>query len=112
MNTLIASSIAAFAVLGHQPSYCSTQTNARIVNFGTYGNGNVFVSLDQSIDEPGCPMPYIELPAAGPATKSALATVALAFATNAIVKVQTDSCYNGTPSFSGARPAYIQINRP
>lgn len=95
-----------------QAGHCSSQVSARVVNFGTYGNGNVFLTLDQSIDEPGCSMPYIELPANGPATKVTLATAALAVATNATIKVQTDGCLNGVPTFTGARPAYFQINRP
>jgi hypothetical protein len=108
----VLAAIASTTLLLSQPGQCSNQVTARVLNLGTYGNGNVFISLDQTIDEPGCSLPYIELPANGPATKATLATAALALATGATVKVQTDGCLNGQPSFTGARPAYFQLNKP
>lgn len=49
-------------LLGH----CSSVSPAaRLIGFGTYGNGNVWVTLDQALDQPGCPRSTIELPAGG-----------------------------------------------
>lgn len=95
------------------PSYgiCSSAVTARVLQFGTYGNGNLFVSFDKPIDEAGCTMAYLELPANSPALKTALASVALAFATNALVEIKTDSCFMGVPSFSGARPTYLLLKQ-
>jgi hypothetical protein len=90
----------------------STEVIAHVLEVGTYGNGNVFIRLDQSIPETNCPNPYIELPAAAPAARNAIATATMAVATGAAVKVVTDGCLNGVPSFSGARPAYITVLSP
>lgn len=90
---------------------CSTAVTAHVLKVGTYGNGNIFLSLDQSIDEAGCSMAYIELPANGPGLKAVLAAATLAIATNATIEVKTDSCFNGAPSFSGARAAYFTLNK-
>ena len=94
------------------PVHASGAVTAHVLAFGTYGNGNVYVSLDQSISEAGCPMPYLELPENGAAAKAVLANAALALATGATITVQTDSCFNGVPSFSGARAAYFVVNNP
>lgn len=96
------------------PSYgvCSSAVTAHVLKVGTYGNGNLYLALDQPIDEVGCAMAYIELPAAGPGLKTVAAVAMLAVATNATVEVRTDSCFNGVPSFSGARTAYLTINKP
>lgn len=99
---------------GLWPSYgvCSSPITAHVLQIGTYGNGNLALSLDKSIDEAGCSMAYIEVPATGPALKAILAAASLAMATNATVEIKTDTCYNGVPSFSGARPAYFSVNKP
>ncbi len=92
--------------------YCSSEVVAHVLAVGTYGNGNVYISLDQSIDEPGCPMPYIELPGNGPAAKAAFTTATLAIATNSTVRAKTDGCFNEVPSFTGARQSFIVVNKP
>ena len=92
------------------PGYSSSAVTAHVLSFGTYGNGNVYVALDQTINQPSCSIPYIEIPANGPAAKAVLANAALAVATGATVTVQTDSCLGGVPSFSGDRPAYFVVN--
>lgn len=93
------------ACLTATPGYSSTAVTAHVLNFGTYGNGNVYVSLDQTINEPGCSIPYIELPANGAAARAVLANAALAVALGVTITVQTDGCFNGVPSFTGARGA-------
>ena len=88
----------------------STAVTARVLSFGTYGNGNVYVALDQSIDEAGCTRSGFELAADSAAAKAVLATAALAVAAGTTVTIQTDGCLNGAPSFTGARAAYFIAN--
>jgi len=97
----------------------SSEVNAHVKSFGTYGNGNVWIVLDAAIDEPGCTGPYIELPANGAANKVVLATASLAVATASLavatgsaVLVRTDGCLDAASTFTGARPAYFGINKP
>lgn len=95
------------------PAYgvCSSPITLHVLKVGTYGNGNLYLSLDQSIDEVGCAMAYIELPANSPALKMVLAAATLAIATNATVDLKTDGCINGVPSFMGSRQGYFGVNK-
>jgi hypothetical protein len=112
MKNAINSALLALLV-GLLPSYglCSSSVTLHVLKVGTYGNGNLYLALDQPIDEAGCSLPYIELPANAPGLKGVLAAATLAIATNATVEVKTDSCFNGTPSFSGARAGYFVLNK-
>jgi len=86
---------------------------AHVLRFGTYGNGNVWVTLDQATDQPGCATPYLEFPVNGAANKAVLATAALAMATGATVTVQVDACLGPTGTFTGARNGTLfGINKP
>ena len=89
------------------PLACQASTllpAAHVVAVGTYGNGNVYVTLDQPLDQAGCAGPYIELPANGVANKTVLAVATLAMTTGAPVAVATDGCYSAnTATFTGAR---------
>lgn len=84
---------------------------ARVLKVGTYGNGNLYIALDKTVDEQGCSLAYIELPANSPALKAVLATASLAIATSATVEIKTDACFNGMPSFSGERSGYFVLNK-
>ena len=90
--------------------YCSSDITAHVLKFGTYGNGNVYLNLDQTIDEPGCSAPFLEIPANGPNSKAVLATAALSVATGTTVEIVTDGCLGTAPTFTGARAAYFLIN--
>lgn len=90
----------------------TTVSGVQIVDFGTYGNGNIYITLDKTIDEPGCPSIYMELPADGPATKNAFAILAIAFSSGAKVNIKTDGCYNGVPSFTGGRNTIFTLRKP
>jgi len=110
-SRLLASAILTLTLLIPALSHGSSAVVAHVLTVGAYGNGNVYIALDQTIDEPGCAIAYVELPANGPAVKAVLATATLAVATGATITVKTDSCYNGSPSFSGARPAWFVVNK-
>lgn len=96
------------------PGFCSSVLPAaHALNFGTYGNGNVWVTLDQPHDQVGCPGPYIDLAANGAANKSVLAAAAFALATGATVFVQVDGCVGKAGTLTGARDGVaFGVNRP
>ena len=99
-------------LIGH----CSTFINAHVVNFGTYGNGNIWVTLDAATDQAGCSTPYLEFSVNGAANKSILAAAAIALSTGATVAVQVDGCLaagGSTGTFTGARNgAAFGVNKP
>ena len=91
----------------------SALTSAHVVAVGTYGNGNVYVTLDQSLDQTGCPGPYIELPASSPSLKGVLSVAMVAKTTGAAVVVATDGCYSSnTATFTGARAGAFGLSNP
>ncbi len=94
------------------PCFASSSIVAHVINFGTYGNGNVYVAFDQSIDEAGCPQTSIELPATSSANKAILAVAALAQATGKTIQVHTDICFNGSPSLDPNARASFLISQP
>ena len=86
---------------------------AHVVAVGIYGNGNVYVTLDQPLDQVGCAGPYIELAANGVANKSVLAVATIAMTTGAPVLVATDGCFSSnTATFTGARSAAFGLSKP
>ena len=93
-------------------SFASSVIVAHVLNFGAYGNGNVYVLLDQSIDQAGCPQTSIELPASGGANKSILAVAAFAQATGTAVEVKTDTCFNASPSLDPTARSSFFISQP
>lgn len=94
------------------PCFASSAIVAHVLNFGTYGNGNVYVAFDQSIDQVGCPQTSIELPAANSANKAILAVVAMAQAMGSTIEVKTDVCFNGSPSLDPSARASFLISQP
>lgn len=88
-------------------------SSAHVIATGTYGNGNVYITLDQPLDQAGCPGPYIEIRANNPALKAVLAVATIAITTGNPVIAATDDCFsNNTASFSGARGAAFGLAKP
>jgi hypothetical protein len=75
---LLVSAIVVVTLLVPALSHGSSAVTAHVLTARTYGNGNVYIALDQTIDEPGCAIAYVELPVNGPAVKAVLATATLA----------------------------------
>jgi hypothetical protein len=65
-----------------------------VLYVGNYGNGNLFISLDVTINEPGCPASRIDIPASHPNIKSFLATALTAKASGQTVTVLTKGCFS------------------
>ena len=106
-----AAAIAACAVLPAS-SFASSAIVAHVLNFGTYGNGNVYAQFDQTIDQAGCPLANLELPATSSASKAVLAVLAMAQATGSAIEVKTDTCFNGSPSLDPTARASFLISQP
>ncbi len=112
MNRTLSCAVALTSVLLSSAACASSNIVAHVLNFGTYGNGNVYLALDQSIDQTGCAMPYLELPASSAAGKLVLTVAAMAVANGTAVEIHTDTCFNGTPSLDpGARTGFV-ISQP
>jgi hypothetical protein len=113
MNNLrLCTIVLAAAVTLPASSFASSTIVAHVLNFGAYGNGNVYAQFDQTIDQASCPQTSIELPASGTANKSFLAVLAFAQATGTAVEVKTDTCFNGSPSLDPTARSSFIISQP
>jgi hypothetical protein len=93
-------------------TFGSSPVSTYILSTGTYGNGNVFIAFSNTIDEPGCSMAYVELAADSPSAKAALATATAALMSGVPVRVKTDGCLGGIPTFTSARSSYLVLEKP
>jgi hypothetical protein len=92
--------------------HAAPPVTARVTYAGVYGNGDVYVGLDTTIQEPNCPGARFDIPASSPVAKQVLATAQMALATGHSVTVQTDGCFGSfTTLNSSARfNSYFFIN--
>jgi hypothetical protein len=75
----IRSCIAAFLFFGVSLSVQAADTvTAKVLNTGTYGNGELYIITDTQINEPNCPNSRVEVPASHPQLKIWLATALMA----------------------------------
>ncbi len=110
MNKILFASLLSIACFTTVPSYGSTMISAHVINVGTYGSGNVYVTLDTPLNEAGCSGPYIELAANNPSVKAVLATAAISATTGVAVQVQTDGCLTSASSTITARGFFGILN--
>lgn len=86
-----------------------SQTVAKVTYVGTYGNGRLFVGLDTSINEPGCPNPRFDVFPANPQIKNWLKIALEAVATGKYVVVQTNGCYGPFPTMTADGGTYFYL---
>src|SRR5258706_16446318 len=67
-----------------------------VTGVGSYGNGNIFISLDVTINQAGCAASRIDIPASHPNLKSFLATALTAKASGLPVLFGTTGCFSFT----------------
>lgn len=86
-------SIAALCLLTANAANASaTLNNVHVTNAGSYGDGHVFVYVDQNIPESGCTTNRFDVLASVPAAKQILGMALTALATGKTVIVSTDGC--------------------
>lgn len=91
-------------------AYSSSEVTTLVTDVGTYGNGNVYVLLEKTIDESGCARNAVEFPANAVNSKVVLATALLAMASGKAVVVRTDTCFMGNPSLNSTiRQGYFGV---
>lgn len=72
---------------------------AHVTHTGIFGTGDLFVDIDQTINEPACPSGRLMIAANNPQLKYWLSIAMEAYAMNSPVRVQTNGvCYNGMPT--------------
>lgn len=88
----------------------ATVSGALVVYSGTYGNGDVFVGLNQTITESGCPAARVDVPRDSPAAQKLLETARLARDKALFVTVAVNGCYGGFPTLDNTRGTYFHFN--
>lgn len=79
----------------------------KVVYAGTYGNGDVYVALSATINEPGCPSSRFDVPVQNPSAKSVLASAYAALASGKTVRVSTNGCYGVSPTLDTTRNTWF-----
>lgn len=82
---------------------------AKVTYAGTYGNGDVYVAIDRTINEPGCAQPRFDVPSQLPNSKQILATAYMAMATGKTIGVFTKGCYGGYPTLDNSRGTWFLV---
>lgn len=83
---------------------------ANSVDAGTYGNGDVFVGINQTISEPGCVSARVDVPRDSPAAEKLLETARLARDKGLAITVSANGCYGGFPTLDNTRTTYFHFN--
>ena len=92
-------------------AFAGTIVSGALVTFsGTYGNGDVFVGINQTISEPGCIASRVDVPRDSPAAKNLLETARLAKEKGLTVTVSAIGCYGGNPTLDNTRNSYFHFN--
>jgi hypothetical protein len=89
--------------------YAAPPITAKVTYAGVYGNGDVYVGLDTTINEPGCPLARFDLTATSPVAKQVLAIAQLAIATGKSVVVSTAGCISSLPTLDANRNSYFYL---
>jgi hypothetical protein len=96
------------AVVCTSAAFAATTVNNALVTYsGTYGNGDVFVGINQTIAEPGCAASRVDVPRDNPAAQKLLETARLARDKGLLINVSVNGCYNGLPTLDNTRGTYF-----
>lgn len=105
-RTLCCAAMLAFVA----PSWAAANATGNVVNFGTFGNGRVFVTITGTLNEAGCVKSRIDLAPTHAQAKSILAIASLAMSTGKQVIIQSNGCYGGFPTLDATASTYMQIS--
>jgi len=105
--------VAALLTLEALSSYgADSNTVAKVIYVGTYGDGRLFVALDAQINEPGCVNSRFDVSAGHPQIKTWLAVALTAAASAKTVVVRTNGCFGVLPTMTQTTDSwfYLQPN--
>jgi hypothetical protein len=106
----IRSCLAAFLFFGASFSvYAADTVTAKVLNTGTYGNGELYIITDTQINEPNCPGNRVEVPASHPQLKIWLATALMAEASGGSIVVHTNGCIGTWPAMSADGNSWLSM---
>ncbi len=83
----------------------------KVLYAGTYGGGDVYVVFTDTLNEPGCPAPRLDV-ASGTEARNVLSSAYVALASGLTVRVSSSGCFNGYPTLDNARASGFQVLAP
>lgn len=83
-----------------------------VVYAGTYGNGDIYVIVTDTIPEPGCTAARFDVAASEPDAKNVLAIAYLAMLSGEKIRVDTNGCYNGYATLDNSGNSGLQLLGP
>ena len=90
-------------------TFADVVTTGKVVKVGTYGDGLLFVKLDQQILEPGCNHYRFDVDSGHGQIKSWLSIAMTAMASGREVVVGTNGCLNGRPTLDATTSSFFHI---
>jgi hypothetical protein len=99
----------ALAVVVNSAAYASDQITSKVVYTGIYGNGDVYVAIFQTINEPNCSTNRFDVSAQNPVAKQVLAVANAAMVTGKSIRIVTQGCFNGYPTLDASRGSWFYI---
>ena len=111
LKTKLVLTIAMSMLLHVGSTQAASMSNVHVTYVGTYGNGDIYVGFDATLNEPGCANARIDIPASATGAKNVLAQALLAKAAGLAVSVASTGCYNGSPTLPNqAVSSFFYIN--
>lgn len=109
---LVASAVV-LSLIGATTGAYAIGLNAHVTRVGTYGDGGMFVFLDQVIPDAQCPMARCDVPPGHPQIKNWMALALAAKASGVLVNLATTGCYThqgvAFPTMSTNDSSYIML---
>ncbi len=87
----------------------AASVNTNITNVGSYGNGRLFVEVEHVINESGCAAARFDLEPLHPQRQYFLSLALSAQASEKMVRIKTNGCYEGFPTLGQTTTSYFYV---
>lgn len=97
-------------VLGSCFTVCASDNLVANVSYvGTYGNGDLFINVNTSINQSGCESNRIFVRANHPELKNWLDIASTAYTQNIAIQFRTNDCYMGKPTLDSSDRSWLHF---
>lgn len=96
-------------VLFWNSAFSADAITANVTFAGIYGDGEVFVNLDQTIPEPGCTINRFDIKPDHPNAKIFLSIAMTALSSGKAVVVRTSGCYRMFPTLDTSTDTFFYL---
>lgn len=88
----------------------ASPVTSRVTHIGFYGDGRVFVQLEETINQAGCVNNRFDLTPGHAQAEKILSIAMVAYSTGKHITIQTNGCYSGFPTMDTSANTYFYLN--